>query len=133
MSSAASQTDSTVERDGVERLVPRSRTEGVRQVAGPALSPPPHPMGEVTGTPVQPLSPTTTPRPALADTAAIGALTAIAAILGTRLWLGLSILGAFWLAFLAIPEATPSKIALLVAYAALTVLPCAWLDWHKAR
>ena len=133
MSSVASQTGSTVEREGVERLVPRSRTEGVRQVAGadPApLQSPPHPLGAVE-TP-RPAPTTIQPsRPALADTAAIGALVAIAAILGTRLWLGLSIAGAFVLALLTIPDATPGKIAMLGVYGVLTVLPCAYLDLRR--
>lgn len=139
MSSAASQTDSTVEREGVERLVPRSRVEGVRQVAGEApaplpppappmaLTPPPHPLG-ISPQLSQPTSPT---RLALADTAAIGSLVAIATILGTRLWLGLSIAGAFALALLTIPDATPAKIVMLAVYGVLTVLPCAYLDLNR--
>lgn len=78
-----------------------------------------------------PSLPQTPPRPALADTAAIGALVAIAAILGTRLWLGLSIAGAFVLALLTIPDATPGKIAMLAVYGVLTVLPCAYLDLRR--
>lgn len=93
-----------------------------------ALTPPPHPLGI---SPQPQSHPTSHTRPALADTAAIGALVAISAILGTRLWLGLSIAGAFVLALLTIPDATPAKIVMLAVYGVLTVLPCAYLDLNR--
>lgn len=142
MSSAAPLIDSTVEREGVERLVPRGQAPLIRQVAGvdrpdpTAVLPPNQPLSlpGTLPTPSRPPAwsdPPAASRPAVADAACIGALTAIAAVLSTRLWLGLSIAGAFVLAVLTIGDATPAKIAMLGVYAALTVLPVAYLEYRR--
>jgi hypothetical protein len=65
-----------------------------------------------------------------ADLAFVGTLTAIAAILASRLLLLLAVTGAFVLSLRA--DGYPG-LAILVSYTVLTVLPLVWLDLAARR
>lgn len=70
------------------------------------------------------------PARSAADRAFVGTLTAIAAILGSRLLLLLAVAGAFVLAFRA---ADNTGLMILIAYCVLTVIPLVALDIEAHR
>ena len=65
------------------------------------------------------------------DSAALGAMVAIATVLAARLLLLLGVLGAFVLAWVAAHGETFTPLWVLIAYGVLVVGPLAWLDWHR--
>ena len=84
--------------------------------------------------PPRPTSPPPAPpQPARADSAAIGALAAIMGILASRLLLLLSVVFAFALAFLAMGDPTWTKLAVLIAFCGLVVLPLTYLDIQSRK
>lgn len=54
-------------------------------------------------------------------------------VLGSRIILLLSLIGAFVLALMASYGGNWMGIGLFVAYCAMTVLPLVWLDWNGRR
>lgn len=83
--------------------------------------------------------PTATPRTSSNKTdytAIVAVIRAISAILAIRLFLLLSVIGSFALAYLAMLDATPHSIWVLTVYCVLTVLPLVFLsfkDTEKAK
>ena len=57
----------------------------------------------------------------------MGALNVLLVILSVRLTLLASVVGAFWLAYLAVLTADPYKLGVLGLYGALIVGPLVWL------
>lgn len=109
--------DTTVEREGVVVVQPKPRLVQMPQAAAPA----PQPMAA----PAPPSRPTAPPR---TDSAAIGALTAIAAVLAARLLLLLAVAFGFVLGLQAMGHQTWTSLAILCAWCALTILPLVYLD-----
>jgi hypothetical protein len=143
------QGQSSVERLAVEEVEeappkPRKTAEVVvmpMQQGAPTVSPLPFPVAPAqiqepplvsTAAPTPPPGPTiptapsglSEPRPS----PVLAALKVIARILAVRLILLLSVLGGFVLGVMAMLAQTWPSLAILVAYALLTVLPMVWLE-----
>lgn len=111
--------------EGVVPLAPRQGSTAQAepsQFGGFSSGPyePQHPQQQVSS-PVQ---------KSAADHAFIGTLTAIAAILASRLLLLLAVVGAF---VLAVRATDNTGLEVLVAYSVITVLPLVWLDVNTRR
>ncbi|MGB6501649.1 MAG: hypothetical protein WBG19_09705 [Thermoplasmata archaeon] len=93
----------------------------------PRLVAPPRP--QFTDSPTAPARTTSSNKYSVDYSAIVAVIRAISAILAVRLFLLLSVIGSFVLAYLAMLDTTTHSIWVLVAYCVLTVLPLVFLSF----
>ena len=124
------ESDSGVQRLQVEEVVPQSRKVTRLRAVDP-VTPDLFPQ-TAQETTLPPSPPVIIQRTGIPE-AIVAVFSVLGYALSARLILTLSLIGAFTIAFIAMREATVLSLCTLVAYCALTVLPCAALELYGKR